>query len=221
MRIVLRVDKNAKRKNIFYAVRSMVLASGLPYEPAKVNKSWPRLVYGPSCALSRYAEREYLDIYLKESVPAEQVRQCLERSKPTEITLLEVSRVPYAMPAVADLTAAVRYRAEGDFSSLGAVQTLENYFSADRVEIVRRAENGLTLTFDAKPVVLEAQTETASVLHLTLAGKNGKWLNPYVVIGSWLGLTIPMPDDSFTIAGIEMVREGLYWQDSLGALHLI
>jgi radical SAM-linked protein len=221
MRIVLRADENAKRKNVFYAIRSMVLASGLPYEPAKVNKNWPRLVFGPTCALSQYAEREYLDIYLRESVPVEQVRQSLERSKPAEITLLEVSRVPYAMPAVADLAAAVKYRAEGNFSAFGTEQTLENYFNADHVEVVRRAENGLTLTFDVKPLVLEAQTENASVLHLTLAGKNGKWLNPYVAIGAWLGLTIPLPDDTFTISGIKMVREGLYWQDTNGSLHLI
>lgn len=221
MRIVLRLDKKAERKNIFYAVRRMVLASGLPYEPAKVNKNWPRLVYGPACALSQYAEREYLDIYLKEPVPVAQVRQQLEKSKPAAAELLDVTRVPYAMPAVADLAVAVKYRAEGDFSSFGTVTTLEDYFSADRVEVVRRAENGLTLTFDVKPFVLEAQTDTASVLHLTLSGKNGKWLNPYVVLGAWLGEEIPMQDDAFTLAGIEMVREGLYWQDSQGELHLI
>lgn len=221
MRIVLRVDKKAERRNIFYAVRRMVLASGLPYEPAKVNPNWPRLVYGPSCALSQYAEREYLDIYLKEPVPAVQVRQQLEKSKSAAITLLDVSRVPYAMPAVADLAVAVRYRAEGDFSAFAAGQTLENYLSASRVEVVRRAENGLTLTFDVKPFVLEAQTDTASVLHLTLSGKNGKWLNPYVVLGAWLGEEIPLKDDAFTLAGIEMVREGFFWQDSQGKLHLI
>ena len=221
MRIVLRVDKNAKHRNIFYAVRNMVLASGLPFEPAKVNKNWPRLVYGPSCALNQYAEREYLDIYLKESVPAQQVRQHLEKSKPKEITLLEVTRVPFALPAVADLAGAVKYRAEGNFSSFGTAKTLEDYFSAARVDVVRRAANGLTLTFDVKPFVLEAQTDTAQQVHLTLSGKNGKWLNPFVALGAWLGAEIPVQDDTFAIEGVEVVREGLYWQDSRGELHLI
>ena len=221
MRIVFRAAKNAERKNIFYAVRKMVLASGLPYESAKVNKFWPRLVYGPAGALNQYAEREYLDIYLKELVPVAQVSSCLEGSKPSEITLLEVARVPYAMPAVADLVSAVKYRVQGDFSSWAPQKTLETYFNAERVEVVRRAENGLTLTFDVKPFVIEAQAQTADMLHLFLSVRNKKWLNPYMVLGAWLGETIPMPDDTFTIQGIKIVREGLYWQDSQGAFHLI
>ena len=221
MRIVFRMAKSAERKSIFYAVREMVLASGLPYEPAKVNKNWPRLAYGPACALDVYAEREYLDIYLKESVPAPEVRRRLETSKPAALTLLAVSRVPYAMAGVADLAHGVKYRAEGNFTAFGPEQTLENYFTAARAEVVRRAENGLSLTFDVKPFVLEAQTLDAGSVCLMLAAKNGKQPNPFTVLGAWLGMEIPFPDDGFRIAGINMIREGLYWQDSAGELHLI
>ena len=69
MRIVLRVGNwPAEIQSVFNAVRSMVLASELPVEPAKVNKNWPRLSYGPQVAVGQHAEREYLDIYLQEMI---------------------------------------------------------------------------------------------------------------------------------------------------------
>lgn len=141
--------KGPEHNNVFNAVRKMVLASGLPFEPAKVNKNWPRLAYGPAPAFGQKAEREYLDIYLQESATAEEVRAALEASRPKGLELVHVERVPYALPSVQNLAAAAKYRVEGDFALYGPGRTAEDFFNAPRVDVVRRADNGLTLTADA------------------------------------------------------------------------
>ena len=98
MRIVFRGPKNtAGTPFIFNAVRKMVLASGLPFEKAKVNPNWPRLAYGPAPAKGQQAEREYLDIYLTEPVAADKVPTILfpQIASPTEETrnYAEISQV--------------------------------------------------------------------------------------------------------------------------------
>ena len=117
IRVVFRWLKNQADRNTFNAVRKMVLTAGLPFEPAKVNKNWPRLAYGPSPALGQRAEREYLDIYLQKSIAAEEVQSALEKAAPSGLELLSVRRVPYPLPSVQNLAAAARYRVEGNFSS--------------------------------------------------------------------------------------------------------
>lgn len=213
--------KGPEHNNVFNAVRKMVLASGLSFEPAKVNKNWPRLAYGPAPAFGQTAEREYLDIYLQESAPAEEVRAALEAAKPKGLELVRVERVPYALPSVQNLAAAAKYRAEGDFALYGPERTAEDFFNAPRIDVVRRADNGLTLTADAKPYVRAVETLSERAVRLTLAGVDGKWIKPQTLIAAWLGLDIPAQDELFTVEGFTFIREGLFWQDSAGELRLI
>ncbi len=222
MRIVFSgLEKSPRGTNIFNIVRNMVLGSGLPFEPAKVNKNWPRLAYGPAAGFGQRAEREYLDIYLTQPVPAAQVRERLQRVKPQTMELLSVERVPYALASVQHLAAAARYRVEGDFALYGPEKPLEDFFNAPRIEIVRRAENGLTLTENIKSYVLAAKKLSPRTVQLMLACVEGKWLKPQIFIAAWLGLEIPLQDEFFTVEGFSFIREGLFWQDSEGALHLI
>ena len=222
MRIVFRGPQNtAGTPFIFNAVRKMVLASGLPFEKAKVNPNWPRLAYGPAPAKGQQAEREYLDVYLTEPCPADEVRLALEKSAPAGIQLLSVQRVPYALPSVQNLAAAARYRVEGDFASYAPAQPAETFFNADRIEVVRRAENGLTFTQNAKPFVREVQTLSPRVLCLTVACVEGKWMHPQQLVAAWLGVEIPAQPDAALLEDFAFVREGLFWQDGAGALHLI
>lgn len=107
----------------------MVLASGLPFEPAKVNKNWPRLAYGPAPAFGQTAEREYLDIYLRTSVSAEETRAGLEAAKPKGLELVSVERVPYALPSVQNLAAVAKYRVEGDFALYAPEETAEDFLA--------------------------------------------------------------------------------------------
>lgn len=222
MRIVFTcAEKSVAQRNTFNAVRSMVLASGLPYEPAKVNKNWPRLAYGPAPSMGVRAEREYVDVYLLSSVPAEQVRCSLEQAKPQGLTLLDVQRVPYALPSVQNLAVGAVYRVEGNFDLFGPEQTAEDFFNAARVDITRRAESGLALVQNAKPYIWKAQTVSNSAVRLTLLNVQGKWERPQTLIAAWLGVDIPAQDDTFTVEGFTFIRESFLWQDSEGEFHPI
>ena len=222
MRIVFTcAAQSAARLNTFNAVRSMVLASGLPYEPAKVNKNWPRLAYGPAPAMGVLAEREYLDIYLLSAVLAKQVQDALEQAKPQGLTLLDVQRVPYALPSVQNLAAAAVYRVEGNFDLFGPEKTAEDFFNAARVDITRRAGNGLALVQNVKPYIWKAQTVSNAAVRLTLVNVQGKWERPQTLIAAWLGIDIPAQDESFTVEGFTFIRENFLWQDSSGEFHPI
>ena len=214
-------DGSFAQRNTFNAVRQMVLASGLAYEPAKINKNWPRLAYGPAAGFGLRTEREYLDIYLTVPSPVQEVQQKLAVSAPKGLTLLSVARVPYALPSVQNLAAAAVYRVEGNFSLYDPEKTAEDFFNGADVLITRCAQNGLTLTQDVKPYVKEGRTVSSHCLKLTTLAVAGKWLRPQVLVAAWLGLEIPPQDDTFAVEGFTFIREGLFWQDSEGELHPI
>lgn len=222
MRIVLRgPEKGSGHTNVFNAIRNMVLASGLAFEPAKINKNWPRLAYGPAPAFGQRAEREYADIYLTQPVPVRQVQEALEKALPAGMELISVERVPYALASVQNLAAAARYRVEGNFALYGPEKTPEEFFNAPRIEIVRRAENGLTMTENIKPYVAGGQTLSPRAIRLTMQSVEGKWIKPQTAVAAWLGLDVPLQDELFTVEGFTFIREGLFWQDTQGELHLI
>lgn len=221
IRVVFRWLKNQADRNTFNAVRKMVLTAGLPFEPAKVNKNWPRLAYGPSPALGQRAEREYLDIYLQKSIAAEEVQSALEKAAPSGLELLSVRRVPYPLPSVQNLAAAARYRVEGNFSSYQPRRKLEEFLSSGRVEITRRAENGLSCVKELSAHIGPCRTISPEVVSLTVLSVQGKWINPEEIIAAWLGLEVPAGEENFTVEGLTFIREGLFWQDSQEEFHLI
>ena len=221
IRVVFRWLKNQADRNTFNAVRKMVLTAGLPFEPAKVNKNWPRLAYGPSPALGQRAEREYLDIYLQKSIAAEEVQSALEKAAPSGLELLSVRRVPYPLPSVQNLAAAARYRVEGNFSSYQPGRKLEELLSSGWVEITRRAENGLSCVKELSAHIGPCRTISPEVVSLTVLSVQGKWINPEEIIAAWLGLEVPAGEENFTVEGLTFIREGLFWQDSQGEFHLI
>ena len=222
MRIVFRfVKKTAGQSNVFNAVRKMVLASGLPFEPAKINANWPRLSYGPAPAQGQRAEKEYLDVYLRKSVAAEEVRRILLAAAPIGLEIVSVVRVPYPLPSVQNLAAAARYRIQGDFSSLGAGRKLDEFVNETRVEVVRRAENGLACITDAKPYILSAETAAPDEVVLTLKSVQNKWIKPEWIVASWLGIEVPAEEEAFSVDGVTVTRECLLWKDSQGLFHPI
>lgn len=221
MRIVLCEDiTQPESRNTFNAVRKMVLRSGLPVEPAKVNKNWPRLSYGPTVAQGQRAQREYLDIYLQEFVPVADVKQRLEAVAPAGLHILTVERVPYPLPSVQNLAAAARYLVQGDFSRFNVSgQEWETFVRADRILITRRAENGLTVTLDGAPYLVDTSVLAPNEILCTLQCVQGKWLRPEWLIAAWLGLEIPAQSDAFVLEGICCTRQCLLWRDSQGQLH--
>ncbi|MBR4591915.1 MAG: DUF2344 domain-containing protein, partial [Elusimicrobiaceae bacterium] len=160
MRIVFGwTDLTTKRPNILNAVRKMILTSGLPFEPAKINVHWPRFAYGPVPAQEIQVEREYLDIYLRESRSVEEVRRALEQTAPTGMRLLPITRVPYPLPSVQNLAAAVRYRVKGDFSpAISSGRKIEVWAGAGNLTVSLRAANGMVCQKDITACLLEAWT---------------------------------------------------------------
>ncbi len=222
MRIVFHVvKKTAGTANVFNAVRKMVLASGLPFEPAKVNANWPRLSYGPAPALGQRAEREYLDIYLQNKTAEEEVRSALIKAAPQGLEIVSVKRVPYPLPSVQNLAAAARYRLQGNFASFENGRKLEDFVNAARVEVTRRAVNGLACVTDAKPYIVSAEVTSPDEAVLTLACVQGKWVKPEWIVAAWLGLEIPAEDEEFSVDGVTVTRECLLWRDSEGLFHPI
>ena len=221
MRIVFHADAFAwKGVNVFNAVRKMVLDSGLPVEPAKVNKSWPRLSYGPSVSQGQQAEREYLDIYLRSFVPAADVKQLLAKVAPNGLDIITVERVPYPLPSVQNLATAARYLVQGDFSRLNVSgRKWETFCSAGQILITRRAENGLVVTLDAAPYLVDAALRAPNEILCTLQRVQDKWMRPEWLIAAWLGVEIPAREETFTLDGICVTRQCLLWRDSQGELH--
>lgn len=222
MRIVFSVSENgSKRQDTLSAVRTMILRSGLDYMPAKVNAHWPRLSYGPVVGRGQVARREYIDIYLKTSVLAEQVREQLEKSKPQGLTLLDVKRVPYSLASVQQLACAAMYVVKGDFATYTPKQMIEKWAAAARLEIVEQASNGMRFTTDIRPFVQGARSKGEKQIELILLSVEEKWINPLVCVYAWLGIEILGPQAELTDERFKVIREGLYWRDSAGDLHLI
>ena len=222
MRVVFCVSEKApKRLDILNAVRNMVLASGLDYVPAKVNMHWPRLSFGPFAEHGQIARREYIDIYLKTSVSAQEVRACLEHSRPPEILLIDVYRVPYSLAVLRQLATCAIYTIEGDFASFRPSQTIEEWATATHLQAVQQAANGMRLTTDIRPFVREARLLTEQRTELTLQRVEDRWINPLVCIYAWLEMDITTPFAELVDERFKVIREGLYWQDSAQNLHLI
>ena len=223
MRIVFRcLDSGTGNRNVFNAVRQMVLGSGLPYEPAKVNKNWPRLAYGPAPAQGQRVEREYLDIYLREHRSEDEVRRALQQAAPEGLELLQVTRVPYPLPSVQNLAAAVRYRVKGDFSPLhSSGRKIEDWAGKGKLTVTVRAQNAIACEYDITPYVLETCTLSPDEVAFTLAANNGQWISPQWVIAAWLGREVPAQEDPFAGEDIIFTRQSFFWKDSQGELHLI
>ena len=221
MRIVFRTRAKNAAENVFKAVREMILASGLPFEPAKMNAKWPRFSYGPSLPEQYRSLREYVDVYLSALVPAEEVKRKLENVAPQGLVILEVRRVPYALPSVQNLATAAIFSVEGNFEQFALEQTVENYFNAPKVEVVYQGKMGLKMVKNIKPYVLRAQMLSPGKMQLTLSCVDGKWIQAEEALAGFLGIEIPLEPSAPLVDGFTFTREGLYWQDSQGELHLI
>lgn len=221
MRIVFSWLQKPENINVFNAVRKMVLSAGLPFEPAKVNKNWPRLAYGPAPAQGQQAEREYLDIYLQTPLSADEVRRSLQAVAPKGMELLQVERVPYPLPSVQNLAAAARYRVKGDFVPYHPGRKLEDFLAGGRICVARIAANGMRYEKDLSEYVGPAETIAPNEVVFTLRSVEGKWIQPQELIAAWLGIELPAEDEAPTVAGLIFIREGLFWQDCEGNLHIM
>ncbi len=223
MRIVFRwVDITTEHAHALRGIKKMVLDSGLPYEPSKFVKTLPRLAYGPAPAKGQRAEREYLDIYLLEPRSEQEVRQALLKTAPEGFEILQLTRVPYPLPSVQNLAAAVRYRVKGDFSQFTSLgRKLEDWNDPGNLTVTLQAENGMTCQKDITPGLISARVVGPDEILLTLAPIGDKWINPQWFVAAWLGQIIPAQEENVVIDGLVFIRQELCWRDSQGELHTI
>lgn len=205
----------------FNAVRNMVLASGLAYQPAKAHQSGPRLSGGPSLAKGLRAKSEYADIYLQAPSSVVEVRQALQAVAPEGVNVVRVWRVPYGLPSVQNLMAAVSYRVSGAFAQLAQHGRKWQENGVEPLLLTRRALSGRTLTVDVAPFIRSVEVQDAQQeLIFTLQPVQQKWMKPQWVVCAWLGREVPLDDTPVDI-GVQLTRETIFWQDSQGVLHPI
>lgn len=217
MRVVFTLTEKGNYARIFNEVRQVVLKSGLPFEPAKVNKNWPRLAYGPVLGYGQESLGEYLDVYLSRSLTQKEVFDALTAAAGETVRILRVQKVPYALPSVANLASVSRYLVKGDFKLYAPAKTPEEFFGGSTVRAGLKADNGFTQELDLKPFIVGCEQPQKDCLRLTLQADGDKSLKPEYAVAAWLGLEIPAQGE-FTVSGLKFIREGLYWRDSQGQL---
>ncbi len=220
MRIVFSVSGLWDHQRIFDALREMVLASGLPFEPAKVNKNWPRLAYGPALGYKQYSLGEIADLYFSAPVKEADAQAALSKSAPDGVRVLRVRRVPYALPSVSHLADVVQYGVEGNFAQYALRRAAEEFFAAKQVYVCREAPNGLTVQQDIKPFLLRVTQPRPDRLELLLQRLGDQMAKPEHLVAAWLNIAVPA-STAFTLDHIKFTREALYWRDAAGELHAI
>lgn len=222
MRIVFHLAADAPgRADVVETLRTMIQKSRLPFARAKQNPKVPRIAYGPSVRRGQFATREYAELYFFTSVSVQKARARLEACKPQGFTFLDVQRIPFTMAGLQQLASVVVYEVQGDFVSYAPKQTLENYVSSSRLEIMRSAPGGLRLPTDIKPFIRTVRMLDATRAELTLNRVEDRWLSPLEIIGAWLGEENIPASENAADTRFTIIRQGLYWTDSANNLHLI
>ena len=218
MRIVFSVAGIWDHKRIFNALREMVLHSGLPFEPAKVNKNWPRLAYGPALGYRQYSLGEIADLYFAAPVKEAVAQDALSKSAPDGVRVLRVRRVPYALPSVSHLADVMQYSVEGNFAQYAPRCAAEEFFAAKQVYVCVEAPNGLTVQKDLKPFLLRITQPQTDKLELLLQRAGDQMAKPEHLVAAWLNVAVPA-EAEFTLDHIKFTREALYWRNAAGELH--
>ena len=217
MRVAFTVDGPWDHQRIFAALRQAVLKSALPFEPAKVNKHWPRLAYGPALGYGQYSTAEYADLYFSVPVRAEDALTALRAAAPQGVQFLRAVRVPYALPSVSQLAQVCLYAVRVNFEAY-APPAAEAFFSGKHIYITSVAPNGMKMQQDLRPFVVSAERPEKDVLKLLLQQVADKSTKPEWLVAAWLGLEIA-PQEQFTLPDFKFTREALYWRDAAAELH--
>lgn len=220
MRVAFTVAGLWDHKRIFSALRDMVLGSGLPFEPAKVNKNWPRLAYGPALGYRQYSLGEYADLYFSAPVKEADAQAALEKTAPAGVRVLRVRRVPYALPSVSNLAEVAKYAAEGNFDAYNPERPAEEFFGGKDISVTEQAPNGMSVRRNLKPFVLSVQRPRPDRLELLLQRYQDKTAKPEYAVAAWLNVPVPAGTE-FTLQHIKFTREALYWRDAAGTLRAI
>ncbi|WP_187146161.1 DUF2344 domain-containing protein [Elusimicrobium minutum] len=213
MRIRYARGKYMQQGEISAAWRDAVLKSALPYAAAeKINKSWPRLTFGPPLAQGVLSNAEYVDLYFTQNVKESEVKQNILFGSDKGIKILEVKSIPYQFPSVANLTDAVEYEVRG-IQKYNPVK-LEEFLSGKNIFITVNQEN-ISLEIDIKPYIYKALAD-GDTLKIILQTVNGKSQRVELFLARWLNLDFPLPGEGFKKTEVEIIKQKLYYANSLG-----
>jgi len=220
MRIAFTVAGNPDYKRIISDLREMVLRSGLPFEPAKVNKNWPRLAYGPVLGYKQYSLGEIADLYFSAPVTEADTQAALGKSAPDGVCVLRVRRVPYALPSVSNLVDVMQYSVQGDFSFYTPACCAEEFFRKKHIYVTVVSPSGMTMQRDVKPFILQVTQPQIDKIDLFLQKQGDRIAKPEHVIAAWLHVEVPA-EEQFTLPKFKFTREKLYWRDREGNLNAL
>ena len=220
MRVAFSVAGSCDHKRIMNILREMVLRSGLPFEPAKVNKSWPRLAYGPVLGYKQYSLGEIADLYFSAPVKEADAQAALVKSAPDGVRVLRLWRVPYALPSVSSLAEVMQYSVQGDFSFYTPASCAEEFFRKKHIYVSVVAQSGMSFEQDLKPFILQVTQPQPDKVELLLQRYADKTAKPEHVIAAWLNIPVPA-EEEFTLSKLKFTREKLFWRDNEGKLHAI
>ena len=196
------------------ALRDMAAASGLDCMPAKHGRDLvPKMAFGPSLSLGYESRCEYADLYLAQPCKEDIVRMKLEAVKPKAFALLSVKRVPVFFPSIEASVSAAGYLIEADFKEEFSQGAVDAFFSRISAPYEKVKSTCAAQIIDVRPLVLDAKFDAeAGTLRMTLKMEPGKNVKPEAVLAVMAGREIKIK---------KVVREELYWLDSLGKLEVI
>lgn len=203
-------------KSSLEAFRAAVLNSGLPYRPAKINKHWPHAAFGPAVEDGTDSHCQYADIYFDEKIKAQDVLSLLKKQENEGIKFIEVKAVPYVFPSVESLAYASEYTVE--FKDAAAAEKLLKTLESKKIDFSFTHSNGMTETLDLKRFLVSVHLKTEVKIELILRNTPPGINALQAILAKCLG----SPDGNARYVmqkdKINIIKQNLYWQDSLGGL---
>ncbi|WP_424245306.1 radical SAM-linked protein [Elusimicrobium posterum] len=200
-------------------LRGIISSSGLPYLKAeKVNMNWPRIAFGPQLALGYASNCEYADLYFDKPLEEQEAFAALTKQTHKGFKLMGIKNIPYKFPSISALCTAVQYSVHG-LAALNPPE-LNKFLSSKEIVISRTNDNGFVIETDIKPYVYEASFDN-EVLNVTLRYINDVPLKVELFLAKWLGPGAGFDDGENKLSSIKIIKENLYYSNSLGELFVI
>jgi uncharacterized protein (DUF2344 family) len=202
-------------KDALALFRKAVSASGLPVRPAKINPAWPHAAFGPALEEGYASGAQYADLYFDVKQSPAGALAALQKQNGADIFFLEAKAAPYVFPSVESLCAAAEYSLE--FKDARDAVSFAALAESKKIEFNVLHANGMTQTVNLKKYVVSAERVGDKKLKTVLLA-GGTDINILeTILAKCLGITSENPRAE-VLKKVNIIKEKLYWQDSLGGL---
>jgi radical SAM-linked protein len=171
------VDADAVGRAAIDAWGEALTLSGLPVTRATADDRRPRVAFAAPLPAAARGERELLDLWLLERLPAWRVRASLEPSLPDAHHWVDAEDVWLGAPALAGQLAAADWRIELDAPDDDAARdrltrAVDELAAATSIPRVR-TKGTTEKTYDLRPLLLDLRLEPASGSSVELRARTG------------------------------------------------